>query len=522
MSEERLAKEHLLAAQWSRRRFLTASGAAVGLAPAGSLADPFTARASVPASDDPFSLGVASGDPLPDAVVIWTRLAPRPLEPFGGMDRKKFPVTWIVAEDEGFRRPVARGTALAYPEHAHAVHVDVIGLRPAREYFYRFAAGPHLSPVGRTKTAPAPLSHVSAFAFAFASCQNYPSGFYTAYRHMAEEDLDVVVHLGDYIYEGGGQGSLGRGHLPAREICSLDDYRIRTAQHKTDPDLQRVHARHPWIVTWDDHEVDNNYADEVPGGNDQTSDEFLVRRANAYRAYWEHMPLRRTLMPTGPDMPLYRRLTFGDLVEFNVLDTRQYRSDQDLSRRSDPSRSITGDEQERWLLDGLGASRATWNVLAQQVFFCQRDLQAGSGERWNLDAWDGYVASRDRITSGIVERGVANPIVLTGDVHQNYAADIKSNFDDPDSATIGSEFVGTSISSGGDGSPTSPAGLAQLEENPHLKYYNRQRGYVHCRLTPGQWRADYRIVPYVTRKGAPIHTEASFVVDAGRPGLQPA
>lgn len=514
----------------SRKEFLVAGGmGAAGLALATAGFSESKAWARPWFSEDPFSLGVASGDPLPDGVVLWTRLAPDPLaeDGRGGMPNRKVPVRWEVAEDEGFRRVARRGKSFATPEVAHSVHAEVEGLRPGREYYYRFKVGPETSPVGRTKTAPAPGAAVGAFTFAFASCQNYPAGYYTAYRHMSEEDLDLVIHLGDYIYEGDGQGRLGRGHVPAREVYSLDDYRVRLAQYKSDPDLRAAHAAFPWSVTFDDHEVDNNWADEISQDNDPVA-EFLVRRANAFRAYWEHMPLRLARRPVGPDVPLYRRFAFGDLAEFNLLDTRQYRDDQacgdgrdaGCETRLEPSRTITGPEQERWLLDGLGRSRTTWNVVAQQVFFSQRDFDPGPPELYNMDAWDGYKASRDRILSGITRRGVENPVVLTGDVHQNYAAEIKADFDDPDSATIGSEFVGTSISSGGNGSDTSTTGLQQLEENPHLKYYNRQRGYVRCELTPGQWRTDYRVVPFVTAPGAPIRTDASFVVESGRPGLQ--
>lgn len=514
----------------SRREFVGLSGMSAAALAFG--AGPLTGKVEAQPrfSGNPYSLGVASGDPLPDSVVLWTRLAPRPLEPFGGVDsRKKIPVRWEVAADEGFRKVLQRGSDFAYPEYVHAVHVNVQGLQPGREYYYRFKAGPEISPVGRTKTAPALGAGVGEYAFAFASCQNYPSGFYNAYQHMAQEDLDAVIFLGDYIYEGGGQGSLGREHEPKRELYSLGEYRVRTAQYKTDPNLQRVHALFPWMTTWDDHEVDNNWADEYSQDYPEESrEEFLVRRANAFRSYWEHMPLRPMRMPKGPDLPLYRRFTFGDLVQFNILDTRQYRSDQvagpgrqpPSAESRDPSRTITGAEQERWLLDGLGRSRATWNVLAQEVFFSQRDFDPGPGVLYNMDAWDGYVASRDRILDGITARGVRNPVVITGDVHQNYAAEIKENFDDPDSATIGTEFVGTSITSFGNGSDTSPAGLAQLEENPHLKYYNRQRGYVLCTLTPGQWRTDYKVLEYVTRRGSPIRTDATFVVEDGQPGLQ--
>jgi alkaline phosphatase D len=517
----------LEAARWSRRRFMTATGAAAALAFTTRL--PLAERAGaqhVPGY--PFTLGVASGDPLPDAVVLWTRLAPAPLEPFGGLEFKKYPVTWEVATDDRFRRVVRRGTALAYPELAHSVHVDVHGLQPGWEYYYRFRLGGEASPVGRTKTAPA--WGTAPLAFAFASCQAYPDGFYTAYRHMAEEDLDLVVHLGDYIYEYGLNATAGvRGQsLPpsfATEMMTLDDYRGRYALYRSDADLQAAHAAFPWIVTWDDHETENNWADEIPE-NSVPPAEFVVRRANAFRAYWEHMPLRLPV-PDGIDMPLYRRFRFGQLAEFNVLDTRQYRSDQacgdgldaNCAARLDPARTLTGAEQERWLLDGLGRSRARWNVLAQQVFFSQVDYGSGT-QLFNMDAWDGYKPSRDRVLAGIAERGVRNPVVLTGDVHAAYASDVKANFDDPASPTLGVEFVGTSITSAGDGADSTPSGEAQLRTNPHLKFFSFQRGYVRCTVTETQWRADYRLVPFVSQLGAPIYTRASFVTDDGAPGLR--
>jgi alkaline phosphatase D len=519
-----------LAARWARRRFLTVTGAAAGLALTAGL--PVAATATAARTHGyPFTLGIASGDPLPDGVVIWTRLAPEPLEPFGGMRYgTKVAVRWEVAEDEGFRRVVRRGTAFAVSEYAYSVHVDVRGLRPSAEYYYRFMAGPDISPVGRTKTAPAVGAALSALNFAFVSCQHRVVGYYTAYQHMLQEDLDVVIHLGDYIYEGGDQGTLGRGHYPARTLATLDDFRIRLAQYKTDPDLQAAHAAFPWIVTLDDHEVLSNWVSKYSFYYPQESfEQFLVRRANAFRAYWEHMPLRLAQLPQGPDMPLYRRFSFGDLAEFSVLDTRQYRDDQlyndgnappDAQTR-DPHRQMIGAAQERWLFDGLANSGTTWNVLAQQAFFSQLDLDPDDGEElYVMDAWDGYEAQRNRIVDYMHDRNIANPVVLTGDVHANNACEIKKNFDDPDSATVGVELVGTSISSSGDGSDTDPGRDALASQLPHIKYYNVQRGYVRCEVTPDLWRTDFKVVPYVSRPGAPIRTDATLVMENGQPGLQ--
>jgi alkaline phosphatase D len=507
-----------------------------GMSAAALVFGPFTEKAvSRPKFvDDPFKLGVASGDPLPDSVVLWTRLAPEPLaeDGHGGMPEIKFPVLWEVASDEGFRKVVRRGVEFARPELAHSVHVEVEGLQPGREYFYRFKVGPEESPVGRTKTAPARGAKVSRMSFAFASCQQYEHGYYTAYRRMAEEDLDLVVHLGDYIYEYGPDEYVAPGgnvrHHNSPEVFTLSDYRNRHALYRRTIGLREAHAAFPWIVTWDDHEVENNYADEISEEDsepDQDPQVFLRRRANAYQAYYEHMPIRLTSPPEGPDMRIYRRFAYGDLAEFNVLDTRQYRSDQpcgdafpaDCPGRFDPDQTITGQRQERWLFDGLARSRARWNVLAQQIFLAQMDLVGGPEEGFYVDGWDGYVASRDRLLDFLYRREISNPVVLTGDWHANWLCDLKTNFEDPDSPTVAPEFVGTSISSTDVAGAYPAYGQVVLEENPHIRYFNNQRGYVRCRLTPEEWRSDYRVVPYIKRPGAPIHTVASFVVENGNP-----
>ncbi len=368
---------------------------------------------------EPFTLGVASGDPLPDGVVLWTRLAPEPLAEggLGGMPDRPVPVQWEVSTDESFRRVVARGTELARQEEAHSVHAEVSGLQPSADYFYRFRAGSELSPTGRTKTAPAQGARVDTFAFAFASCQNYPAGFYNAYAHMAEEDLDLVVFLGDYIYTGDGQGVIGRGYVPAREVMTLPDYRVRLGQVKSDADLQAAHAAFPWIVTFDDHEVSNNWAG-ADADPDVPVQEFLSRRAQAFQAYYEHMPVRRTQRPVGPDLQIYRRLTFGDLMDFYVLDTRQYRSDQvPQAQRADPTRTILGDTQESWLRQAVAGPTARWNALAQQVVFSQRDFTVGPEQGFNDDAWDNYLVARDRLRDHLATVSTSNPVVLTGDVH---------------------------------------------------------------------------------------------------------
>nr|WP_282594594.1 alkaline phosphatase D family protein [Halomarina salina] len=360
---------------------------------------------------------------------------------------------------------------------------------------------------------------VSEFTFAFTSCQNYPFGYYTAHDHLADEDLDLAIQLGDYIYEGGGQGVFGRGHEPPREIQNLSDYRIRQAQYKTDPNLQDAHAAFPWLVTWDDHEVENNYADATSEDNALT-EEFLERRANAYQAYFEHQPLRPSRMPEGPNLPLYRRFTFGDLVEFNVLDTRQYRDDQVYSAEEadDPGRTILGDEQENWLVDGLTDSTSQWNVLANQVPFAATDENPNPDVQdfGGGDKWDGYRADRERLLGVMADDPELNPVVITGDVHRNYAYNLKADFSNPDSETVGTEYVGTSASSFGDGSGITQYGPSLGE--PWQRFFNDDRGYVRCTITPEQWQTDYRVVSTVEKPEATVSTVASFTTDAGEPG----
>jgi len=528
-------RQELAAATTTRRRFLGATGAAAWLAATGSLSGVAAAAAAAePVSEtvDPFTLGVASGDPLPDGVVIRTRLAPDPLRPFGGMPASSRPVHWQVAEDDTFRRIVRSGTATARPEFAHSVHVDVRGLQPWRHYFYRFRSGRHLSQVGRTRTAPAAGQRPTAATLALASCQRWDDGFYTAHRDMAAADHDVVMFVGDYIYETAISGSTVRGGDRAQaveqEAFSLDEYRMRYALHKLDPDLQAAHRASAWVVTLDDHEVENNWCG--PYSLDLETPEFLVRRANAFRAYWEHMPLRLAQRPEGTAMRLHRHLQWGGLADFLILDTRQYRSDQVAEgawvapgeESRDPSRTIIGDAQERWLLDTLGSSGATWKVLVQQVLMMPVDKVLGAGVASPMGTWEGYSASRDRVLGGLTERDVDNLVVLTGDVHNNFAGDLKLDFADPGAPALGTEFVTTSVSSAGDGVDQSAFHRNILAEGPHVKFANGQRGYVSCRITDRTWTTDYRVVDRVSVPGGAVTSRTQLVVESGVAGVQVA
>jgi alkaline phosphatase D len=482
-----------------------------------------------PLQSDPFTLGVASGDPDTDGFVLWTRLAPVPLaeDGLGGMPSRVVPVEWEVAADERFRKVVRRGVVLARPEAAHAVHVELGHLLPGREYFYRFRAERYLSPVGRTRTAPPPLALGGSLAMSFVSCSQYEHGYFTAYRRLAEDEPDVVLHLGDYQYEYRAgvyniPGGNPRDH-EGPETVTLANYRQRHAQYKTDLDLQAAHAVAPWAVVFDDHEIENNWAGEVP---EQPDPGFLARRASAFQAYYENMPLRRTSIPRGIDMQLYRRLHWGRLATFHLLDTRQFRSDQacgdgykDCAAAADPGRSITGAAQEKWLLDGFRRSAARWDILGQQVFFGRRDNDAGPQTVTSMDSWDGYVASRERITRGWVDAHVRNPVVLTGDVHAHWADELKLDYADPTSRTVGTELVCSSITSGGDGADVPTGNHPWAAWNPHLRFYNNQRGYVRTEITRDGMIVDFRVVPHVTRPGAPAHTRATFVIEDRVAGL---
>lgn len=475
-----------------------------------------------------FQLGVASGDPSADGVVIWTKLSPRPLED-GGMPLHPVRVGWEVANDEGFHDIVQSGSALAIPQLGHSVHVELEGLKADRWYFYRFHVGKQTSPIGRTRTFPVAEEMPDRLKFAFTSCQHFEYGYFNGYPHMQQEDLNLVVHLGDYIYEYAGSDKRVRKHLGG-EIESLNDYRRRYSQYRLEDSLQETHRLFPWIVTWDDHEFDNNYANLVSEQDGISPEEFLVRRMNAYQAYYEFMPLRRSSFPRGPHMKLYRSCHFGRLANFQVLDTRQYRTDQPNGdhqkpmegRVFDQNSTILGDRQEEWLMSNLIRSEATWNVLAQQVMMAPLDRGDKEKPLYSMDQWPGYEHSRRRLLRFMHERNVPNPVVLTGDIHVNWVNDLQLNFQDEKSPIVGTEFVGTSMSSGGNGGNVIPEYERAKAQNDFVKWYNSNRGYVSCELTPEKWTTYYRTTPYVDQPGSPIETPATFVVENGRPGAQPA
>lgn len=497
----------------------------------GALAAPLTASrvwAKPVFNAYPFQLGVASGDPLPDSVVLWTRLAPDPLNG-GGMPMALVDVDWEVALDRTFATVVQKGTAPARPELGHSVHVDVQGLEAGREYFYRFRAGDEMSQTGRTKTAPAAGARVDRIRFGVCGCQHYESGYFTAFKHIADESFDFIFHTGDYIYEyrddGGRDDRRVRRHHGS-EIYTLVDYRNRYAQYKMDRNLRAAHASAPFIVTWDDHEVDNNYAGD--SAEDGVPPElFLLRRAAAYQAYFESMPVRTSALPTGSRMQIHRRLRFGNLIDLSVLDTRQWRSNQgcgdgwrtDCAEVRDPKRTMLGDAQERWLAENLSDAKATWTVLGQQVCtFAFDRIDVDPKARFAMDKWDGYAPARDRLYRMLRDSKAPNPVVLSGDVHLHYGADLKMDFGDPKSPTVGVEFTNTSITSNGDGADVAADWERARGANPHVRYHSARRGYIACTATPATMRADFRILDGVTVPDQPVRTGGSLVVEAGRPG----
>jgi alkaline phosphatase D len=413
---------------------------------------------------------------------------------------------------------------------AHSVHVETTKLAPGRDYWYRFHAADATSPIGRTRTAPPVNQTPDKFRFAFASCQQYEQGHYGAYRNMAKEDLDLVIHLGDYIYESSWGDNKVRSH-GAPEPITLDDYRSRYALYKSDPDLQAAHAAFPWAAVWDDHEVENDYADD----HSENADDprwFIQRRAAAYQAWYEHMPARRFMAPFGAFARIYTQLRFGQLAEINLLDDRQFRSPQpcpkpgrggsnfveNCSARLDPRATLLGERQEAWLAAKLASSKARWNVLAQQTLMAQADRMVGEGQQFYTDGWDGYPAARERLMDTLVSTKVANPIVIGGDVHSFWVADLKRDFNRPDSPTLSTEFCGTSITSA---PPPEEIIQAAKSEGPHIKFATgAYRGYSVMTLTGQSLKADLRAVQNHRDPDTKVSTIASFVVTEGKPGAE--
>ena len=501
----------------SRRRLLQAT-AALTFAPT-------LLRFALAADTPRFALGIASGQPRADGMVLWTRITGPDLPP-------QVDVRWELSRDDAFTDIAARGVEVAQADTAHSVHAEPAGLQPGRRYWYRFSALGQQSAAGRTGTAPAP-SAAATLKFAIASCQRWDAGHFAAWRHIAAEDLDILIFLGDYMYESASRTDAFRRH-EGGVASTLDQYRARYATYKSDPLLQAAHAAAPWLLLWDDHEVDTDYAG-LQGQHLQP--DFERRRAAAYQASWEHMPFPKSARPQGADMRITGRLDWGTLARIHLLDDRQYRDPQacpkpgrggantvalkDCPELLDARRSLLGLTQERWLADGWDLTRR-WNLLAQQTLMARyswRDPAQGGGLYWT-DGWDGYAPARQRLLNAAAERKAPGVVVLSGDVHSNYVADLKLDFDNDKSAVVGTEFCGTSITS---------LSLAQERIdaargfNPHVRYgRGDQRGYMQFTLDAKQMQVALRVVDDVMRIDSGVSTAARFAVDAARPGAQPA
>ena len=508
-----------------RRTFLRR---ALGLATAGFLAPRTTLAAARPKfASYPFTLGVASGSPTATGFVLWTRLAPEPLAG-GGLGPEGIELRWEIAHDEKFARIARRGTITADAGRAHAVHVEAEGLDPARWYFYRFIAGGEASATGRARTAPGAGAGEERLKLALASCQHYEQGYFVAHRHLAAEQPDLVAFVGDYIYERSRKGGRVREHRTP-DPHDLAGYRDRLAQYKTDPDLQAAHACAPWILTWDDHEVDNDYAADQGQDLDPA---FVARRTAAYRAYFEHLPLRPSVLRDGGEVRLYGTLPWGDLATLHVLDDRQYRAPQACPRpgrggsntvgpwceeRLAAGRTLLGAAQERWLAASLAASKARWNFLVQQTLMAPAGRLTDNGPQNWTDGWDGYPWARAQLLEALVRTKVANPVVLGGDVHANYVADLRADPADPSSPVVATEFCGTSITSEGLG----PKFIASVRAaNPHIHYADAsRRGYVLFDAGRERLEARLRVVDSIKQPDAGVATAAAYVVTAGTPGV---
>ena len=513
-----------------RRRFLQHTWSGVAASLSMSLISGRELFASHGFGANPFTLGVASGDPTADGIVLWTRLAPDPAEP-RALGRKPVPVRWRVAYDSRMRHLAARGIALASAELAHSVHVEVDGLLPGRDYFYQFDAGGEESAVGHFRTAPHPHELARRLTFAFTTCQDWPSGYYVAYRDMVRNDLDLVLHLGDYTYEYAIGSSTGRGVPPPegfeRETVDLETYRLRHSLYKLDPDLQAAHAKFPFAVIWDDHEVANDYSGLSPEGG-APSPEFTARRAAAYQAYYEHMPIRASVARKPQEgLRIYRRLNYGRLAEFTMLDDRQYRDDNPCgdgeSLRCDAALegeySMLGSRQEAWVARGFERSSARWNIVAQQLLVAQLEHATNQPNWFWNDAWDGYPLARQRLLKSVADTNVRNPVFLTGDWHSTFVNDLTLDFANPRAAAVATEFVTPAITSGGDGTPYGPYYAPMIPFNPHIRYYEGdRRGYFRATVTPKQMRLDLRFMTSVENPDGSGYTEGSWVVEDGSPG----
>ncbi|WP_336318426.1 alkaline phosphatase D family protein [Streptomyces lavendofoliae] len=517
----------------SRRAVVKAAAATAVAAPVLATATSASADVQAPA----FLHGVASGDPLPDGVLLWTRVTPSPDALPGSGRGADTEVRWEVAEDRAFTRVVARGAVTATAASDHTVKVDVRGLRQETAHYFRFSAGTDpsaaVSPVGRTRTTPAIDAGTPGVRFGVVSCANWEAGHFSAYRHLAaRSDLDAILHLGDYIYEYGtgaypGPDRVVRRHEPRHETVGLADYRLRHATYKTDPDLQALHAAHPVIAIWDDHEfADDTWSGGADNHTPGTEGDWAVRAAAAKRAYFEWMPVRASTEGT-----VYRRLRFGKLADLHLLDLRSFRSQQASTgsgRVDDPDRTITGRAQLDWLKAGLASSDAAWKLVGTSVMISPVALGSlpahllgpvaellglpKGGLAINVDQWDGYTDDRRELLAHLTQRSITNTVFLTGDIHMAWANDVPVTAATyPVSRSAATEFVVTSVTSDNlddilrvaPGTVSLVAAAALRGANRHVKWVDMDNhGYGVLDVTAERSQMDYYTVSDKTRPDA--------------------
>lgn len=455
----------------------------------------------------PFYHGVASFDPLPDRVMIWTRITLD--NPPASVD-----VNWRLATDTVFNNTITSGTAAATDNNDYTVTVDVTGLQPNTWYYYEFSYNGRYSLIGRTKTTP--VGNTDNARFAVVSCADYQNGYYNAFKHIGQRnDIDAVLHLGDYIYEYAPSANPtgGRAHEPANEIITLDDYRTRYSQYRLDTDLRYAHQQYPFIVVWDDHEMANNAwnggaENHTPGTEGNWSDRITA----AHKAFNEWNPKR--LITPGNLSKIYRTLRYGDLLNLYMLDTRYYARDQQGSGSAD-TRKMIGDEQMDWLTNQMDTTTVTWNILGQQVMMAPLRIL---GVILNNDQWDGYPAQRDTLYQRILDKGIENMVVLTGDIHSSWANDLPlSNYDNSDNqnvlGSVGVEFVATSITSGG--APNIQQSVI-IGQNPHVRYVNlNKRGYLLLDVNKTRTQGDWYYVNTITSQNFTIEANEHWYVNEG-------
>lgn len=481
--------------------------------------------------DYPFKLGVASGVPTATSVVLWTRLAPDPLHG-GGMGVSQVRLHWEVATDEHFGNVVQSGDWYAMAGLAHSAHVPVTGLLPDRWYWYRFIAGNEVSPVGRTRTLPRPDADAKRLRFALASCQHYELGYFSAYKAMRADDPDMVLFVGDYIYEYNAAADRVRAHAHP-EPYSLAEYRDRYAQYHLDPDLAAMHAAAPWIMTIDDHEVMNDWAGDVGEGLDPR---FAERRANALQAYFEHVPLPMDALRKSGALALNQTFDFGRNARFFVLDDRQHRNAEVCSRpgmggsnivtdrtcpeRRNSMRTMLGGAQEAWLDGAFASTRSRWNIVVQETLMSPFGTPTPDGMQFWTDAWDGYPAARERLLQGIARHRVPNPLIVGGDYHCTIASNVPYQDAAGHQRTLAGEIVGTSITS---------AGIPQtvLDErvraNPHILHADgTRRGYVLFDVNDKSIDISVRNSESIATTSAPCITRTRFSMHDGISGIKQA